>query len=89
MAQLPEQWFDLTKLGFPGWEHTPAYRVTTNAPHGGWRPHYLDVRIIGSDFPVRLFDDGRGIFEVIRGHIEGVEALIAKQDARTAAEQAA
>lgn len=84
MSQQPEQWFSLAKIGFPGWEHTRAYRVTTNTKNAGWRPHYLDVRMIGSDFPVRLFEDHRGTFEVIKDHIEGVEALIAKQDQRAA-----
>lgn len=80
MADLAEQWFDLARLGFPGWEHTQAHRVTTNTAGRGLAPQYLSVRMNGSAFEVRLFDTGGGMFKAITRHIEGVEALIAKQD---------
>lgn len=77
---LPERWFDLSPLGFPGWEHNTAFRVTTAGSTG----LCVEVRMVGSDFPVRLFGSGRGLFDAIKAHIEGVEALIAKQDRRAA-----
>lgn len=73
---LPERWFDLAPLGFPGWEHNTAFRVTTADSAG----LCVEVRMVGSNFPVRLFGSGRGLFDAIKAHIEKTEALIAKQD---------
>jgi hypothetical protein len=75
-SSLPERWFDLAPLGFPGWEHNTAFHVTTARSAG----LCVEVRMVGSDFPVRLFGSGRGLYDAIKSHIESVEALIAKQD---------
>lgn len=81
MADLQEQWFDLARLGYPGWEHTQAHRVTTNTQGRGPGAKYIRVRMRGSSFDVMLFDIGGGMLQTVARHIDGVEALIAKREA--------
>lgn len=79
-AKFIDRWFDLAPLGFPGWEHNTAFRVTTAGSAG----LCVEVRMVGSDFPVRIFGSGRGLFDAIKAHVEKTEALIAKQDREAA-----
>lgn len=80
MVDLADQWFDLVRLGFPGWEHTQAYLATTDTAGRGLGSKYLSVRMKGSSFEARLFDTGGGMFKAVARHIEAVNALVAKQD---------
>lgn len=82
--QAPQEWHDLSVLGFPGWEHAGSYRTTTDTSRGGFSPLHTEVRMKGASFVATLFDDGRGLFNIIASHIEAVEARIALQDARAA-----
>lgn len=77
MAQATETWFSLSPLGYPCWEHTQAFVATT----AGGNTLHCELRMVGSNFIVRLFDDGPGLFAAIASHIDRVEALIAKQAA--------